>query len=120
LFRAKREVVAPKSLVDFGLYGIILQENGPELEPMAREGAIGFKLYMGETTGHNPCPDDGAIFSAFRIAAQLDAFVGIHAENNPVMQLLKRELRAIGRTDPRAHLDSRPPFIEAEAISRAA
>jgi allantoinase len=120
LFRAKRDVVTPNALVDFGLYGIILQENACELEPMAREGAIGFKLYMGETTGHNPCPDDGAIFAAFRIAARLGAFVGIHAENNPVMQLLKRELQASGRTDPRAHLDSRPPFIEAEAIARAA
>jgi dihydroorotase len=120
LFRAKCDIVRPKAQVDFGLYGIILQENAAELELMAREGAIGFKLYMGETTGHNPCPDDGVIFNAFRIAARLGAFVGIHAENNPVMQLLKRELRESGRTDPRAHLDSRPPFIEAEAISRAA
>ena len=120
LFRAKRDVVAPKALVDFGLYGIILQGNAADLKPMAQEGAIGFKLYMGETTGHNPCPDDGAIFKAFGIAAKLGAFVGIHAENNPVMQLIKQELRESGRTDPRAHLDSRPPFIEAEAISRAA
>lgn len=120
LFREKRETVTPKALVDFGLYGIILQENASELAPMAAAGAIGFKLYMGETTGHNPCPDDGAIFNAFRIAAGLGMFVGIHAENNPVMQLLKRELRETGRTDPRAHLESRPPFIEAEAIARAA
>ncbi|MFN0071894.1 MAG: allantoinase AllB [Chloroflexota bacterium] len=120
LFRVKRALVEPKALVDFGLYGIILQENAGELARMAGEGAIGFKLYMGETTGHNPCPDDGAIFNAFRIAAGLNMFVGIHAENNPVMQLLKSELRETGRTDPRAHLESRPPFIEAEAISRAA
>jgi allantoinase len=120
LLQEKRALVEPKALVDFGLYGIILQENATELEPMAAAGAIGYKLYMGETTGHNPCPDDGAIFNAFRIAASLNMFVGIHAENNPVMQLLKRELRETGRTDPRAHLESRPPFIEAEAISRAA
>lgn len=120
LFRAKREPAERHSHVDFGLYGIILQENLDQLQPIAAEGAVGFKLYMGETTGHNPCPDDGVIFAAFREAARLGLPVGVHAENNPVMQLLKRELQATGRTDPRAHLESRPPFIEAEAISRAA
>lgn len=120
LFRAKREAAQRHAQVDFGLYGIILQDNVSQLEPMATEGAVGFKLYMGETTGHNPCPDDGAIFSAFREAARLGLPVGVHAENNPVMQLLKREIQASGRTDARAHLESRPPFVEAEAIARAA
>jgi dihydroorotase len=46
--------------------------------------------------------------------------VGVHAENNPVLQRLRRDLQAAGRTDPRAHLDSRPAFVEAEAVARAA
>ncbi|MCZ2825032.1 MULTISPECIES: dihydroorotase [unclassified Modestobacter] len=119
-WRAKYEVVAPKARVDFGLYGVVTQDNGAELTAMADEGAMGFKLFMGQTTGDNPCPDDGVIFAAFRTAATLGLTIGAHAENNAVLQLLKRELRAAGRTDPRAHLESRPAFIEAEAVSRAA
>jgi dihydroorotase len=119
-WRAKYETVAPKAHVDFGLYGVVAQDNTDQLAPMAEAGAMGFKLFMGQTTGDNACPDDGTIFAAFRIAAELGLVVGAHAENNPVLQLLKKELRAAGRTDPRAHLDSRPAFVEAEAVSRAA
>jgi allantoinase len=117
--RQKRELALGRSYVDFGLYGVILPDNEEELTGLASEGATGFKLFMGETTGKNPPPDDGVIFAAFRRAAELDLVVGVHAENDPVLQRLKRELKKAGRTDPKAHLDSRPPFVEAEAVCRA-
>jgi dihydroorotase (multifunctional complex type) len=46
--------------------------------------------------------------------------VGVHAENNPLLQQLARELRALGRTDTRAHLESRPSLVEVEAVTRVA
>jgi len=119
IFRQKRELVSEKSHVDFGLYGVILQDNEENLEDLAAEGAMGFKLFMAETTGKNPCPDDAVIFGAFRRAAALGLVVGVHAENDPVLQRLKRELGKSGRTDPMAHPDSRPPFVEAEGVGRA-
>lgn len=115
----KRTLAEGKSHVDFGLFGVILQDNVEELNGLYENGAIGFKLFMGETTGGNQCPDDGAIFAAFRRAADLGVVVGVHAENNPVLQLLKRELKQSGRRDSIAHLESRPPFVEAEAVARA-
>lgn len=119
MLRQKRKLALEKSHVDFGLYGVILQDNLDDLEDLASEGALGFKLFMGETTGKISCPDDGVIFTAFRLAAELGLPVGVHAENDPVLQRLKQELKATKRTDPRAHLDSRPWFVEAEAVSRA-
>jgi dihydroorotase len=119
IFRDKRKLVYGRSYVDFGLYGVILQNNEHELKEIASGGAIGFKLFMGETTGKNPPPDDGVIFAAFRQAAELGLTVGVHAENDPILQRLKHELKGAGRTDPRAHLDSRPWFVEAEAVCRA-
>lgn len=119
MMRQKRKLASEKSHVDFGLYGVILQDNVDDLEELANEGAIGFKLFMGETTGKISCPDDGVIFTAFRRAAELGLPVGVHAENDPVLQRLKLELKATTRTDPRAHLDSRPWFVEAEAVGRA-
>ncbi len=119
IFRQKRKLVWEKAYVDFGLYGVILQDNEDDLADLAAEGAMGFKLFMAETTGKNPCPDDGVIFAAFRRAAKLGLTVGVHAENDPVLQRLKRELKETGRTDPEAHLDSRPWFVEAEAVCRA-
>ena len=119
MLRQKCKLASEKSHVDFGLYGVILQDNVDDLEDLANEGAMGFKLFMGETTGKISCPDDGVIFTAFRRAAKLGLPVGVHAENDPVLQRLKQELKATKRIDPRAHLDSRPWFVEAEAVSRA-
>jgi dihydroorotase (multifunctional complex type) len=118
VFAEKRRLVEPSARVDFGLFGIIL-ENADELTGVAEAGAIGFKLFMGETTGGNPCPPDAAIYRAFRAIAGFDGLAAVHAENNALLQALKAELRAGGRRDARAHLESRPWFVEAEAVGRA-
>ncbi|XVQ07329.1 allantoinase AllB [Spirillospora sp. CA-255316] len=117
-FHDKLTAVAPKAHVDFGLYGMLGQDNADEIAGMAAEGAMGLKLFMGQTTGDNPCPDDGAIYAGLREAAAAGLVVGVHAENNPLLQQLGRELRALGRTDTRAHLESRPDLVEVEAVTR--
>lgn len=119
-FRSKRELCERHAFVDFGLRAALLPDNEDSIEGLIEVGTCSFKLFMGETVGGYPCPDDGTIFSAFRTAARYGVMVGCHAENNPVLQRLKRELMAAGRTDPRAHPDSRPPYVEQEAVARAA
>jgi dihydroorotase (multifunctional complex type) len=44
--------------------------------------------------------------------------VGVHAENNQIMQYLIKKLKAAGRTDPLAHVETRPNIAEAESISK--
>jgi dihydroorotase len=118
IFEAKVDLVRTKAHVDFGLYGMLGQANAAEVARMAALGALGIKLFMGQTTGDNPCPDDAAIYSGLRAARDAGIVVGVHAENDRVLRLLAGELRAAGRTDPIAHLDSRPSFVEEEAIAR--
>ncbi len=118
IFEAKLDAVKPLAHVDFGLYGMLGQDNAEEIGPMAASGALGLKLFMGQTTGDNPCPDDAAIFTGLRAAKQAGLVVGVHAENDKLLRLLITELRASGRTDPIAHLESRPSFVEEEAIGR--
>ncbi|EJZ08988.1 allantoinase AllB [Mycolicibacterium vaccae] len=120
IFEHKLDTVAGKSHVDFGLYGMLGQDNADEIPKLAGAGAIGLKLFMGQTTGDNPCPDDGAIYRGLRAAEESGLVVGVHAENNPLLQQLAKELRAQGRTDVRAHLESRPPLVEVEAVTRIA
>lgn len=117
-FAEKLEIVSPKANVDFGLYGMIAQDNASEITGMAELGAMGLKLFMGQTTGDNPCPTDDAIFLGLEAAAENDLVVGVHAENDHVLKLFSRRLKESGRTDPRAQLLSRPAFIEVEAVTR--
>ncbi|MFE1359835.1 allantoinase AllB [Streptomyces harbinensis] len=117
-FRRKLNLVAPKAHVDFGLYGMLGQDNAEEMTAMAELGAMGFKLFMGQTTGDNRCPDDAAIFRGLEAAAAAGLVVGAHAENDHLLRMFIDRLRASGRTDPRAHLASRPAFVEVEAVTR--
>ena len=45
--------------------------------------------------------------------------MGVHAENRAITTHLVNEFKAAGRSDPLAHLESRPSISEAEAIGRA-
>jgi allantoinase len=117
-FKRKRDLVQPSAFVDFGLFGMLSEDSVDDIRDLAEAGACGLKLFMGETTGNNACPSDGAILAGLREAAAAKLVVGAHAENDSVLHLLRRELMAAGRTDAIAHLESRPDFVEVEAIQR--
>ncbi len=117
--RLKQERAAQKAHVDYGLYALLGQDNLAELPALAEHGVIGFKCYMGETVGSIPAPDDGVMLEAFRVIARLGLRVAVHAENNGIMQHEIARLRAQGRRDPLAHLDSRPDICAVEAVGRA-
>jgi dihydroorotase len=118
-FRAKDARASRSAYVDYGIYGLVGQDNIHHLEKLADLGVIGFKCYMGETTGKIPPPDDGTMLEAFGIVGRLGMRVAVHAENDPILQHLVRRLKAAGRTDPLAHVESRPDVCAIEAVGRA-
>ena len=81
---------------------------------------IGFKLYMGNTFGKIPSPSTGAMLEAFEVVAPTGKRISLHAETNSIMERRESRMRAAGRTDPLAHLASRPAVVAIEAVSRAA
>ena len=115
----KQSRAARSAYVDYGLFGLITQDNLDELTALAQHGVIGFKCYMGETVGKIPVPDDGIMLEAFELIAQLGLRIAVHAENNGIMQRRIARLKAEGRTDPLAHVESRPEICEIEAVGRA-
>jgi dihydroorotase len=46
--------------------------------------------------------------------------ISLHAETNSIMERRETHLRQAGRTDPLAHIASRPAVVAVEAVSRAA
>jgi dihydroorotase len=120
LVHQKRALAESKSYCDFGLYGLLVQDSVEQLEPMARAGVVGFKCFLGKSTGDIGPPDDGRLLEALGIVARLGLRCGFHAENDQILQHRVRALQAGGRTDALAHLDSRPVVAEVEAIQRAA
>jgi allantoinase len=114
----KRRLAGEKSWCDFGILGLLVQENVDQIQPMAAAGVVGYKCFLGETVGNIPAPDDGMLIDGLREVAATGLRIGFHAENNDIMQHLIRKAKASGRSDALAHVDTRPALAEVESIQR--
>lgn len=119
-FALKRTAAEAQSVVDFGIYGLLGEHNLDQLEPLADAGVCGFKLFLGNTTGNLPCPDDGAVLEGLEILARLGLRCSVHAENSPILFWREERMIAAGRTDPLAHLAARTDIVAIEALNRIA
>ncbi len=116
----KKSILEKKAYVDFGLYGVIHDKNLSEVEPMINAGTIGFKIFLGPTTGNIPSPSTPVIYEALSITAQRRIPVAFHAEDWEMVRYFTEKVKASGRSDPAAHMYARPPICEELAIRKLA
>jgi dihydroorotase len=114
----KRRLAEQNAYCDFGLLGLLVEDSVDELRAMAEAGVVGFKCFLGMSIGNIPAPSDGRLLEALSIIHELGLRCGFHAENDQIMQHAIRKLQAAGRTDPYAHVESRPVLAEVESIQR--
>lgn len=74
-----------------------------------KNSVIGLKIYMGSTTGGLVMDDQEALSSAFRIAAQDNLIVAVHAEDEGILEQNKT-----------TYADSKDPSIHSKIRSRDA
>jgi dihydroorotase len=117
---AKHKMAAEKAHIDFGLYAVLGDDSIEHVPALIDTGVIGFKLYMGNTFGKIPSPSTGAMLEAFEVVAPTGKRISLHAETNSIMERRENRIRAAGRTDPLAHIASRPAVVAVEAVARAA
>jgi len=117
---ALKQEAAKKAHVDYGLYGLLAEDNIDQLEALIDGGVAGFKCFMGNTFGNLPSPSTGAMLEGFEIVAGRGLRIALHAETASIMARREKRLQSAGRTDPLAHLASRPAVVAIEAVSRAA
>jgi dihydroorotase len=118
-FRAKAEEASEKALVDYGLFGGLARGNSREILPLVREGAIGFKWYMAETTGNLPTPSEPELLGDLSALAKARRRLAVHAEDDSLVREGVSSLRSSGRRDAAAHYESRPAAVEVVAVRRA-
>jgi allantoinase len=117
---AKRAALDGRSVVDYLLWGGLVTDNVATLVEQDAAGAAAYKGFMSHSgIADFPAVTDGVLFEGLCHAAHVDKFVGLHAESEALTTHFTSQLRASGRTDRRAWLESRPPFTELEAINRA-
>lgn len=116
----KKANINDKAIVDYALWGGVVDNNLEELEGLCEEGVVGFKAFF--------CPSgidefsylsDDLLFLGLSKVRDLGSLIGLHAENGSVISLLEKKVRSLGRINPAAWCESRPVETEEEAISRA-
>ena len=116
----KHSLAAEKAHVDYGIYGLLSEQNLEDLPDLVAGGIIGFKCFMGNTFGDLPAPSTGAMLEGFEFVAKHGYRVALHAETASIMARRQMLLEQAGRTDPLAHIAARPAVVAIEAVSRAA
>ena len=118
-FRQKQDY-AKKACVDFGIYGLLAEDNIDELPGLINAGANAFKCFMGNTFGNLPSPSTGAMLEGFEIIARSGLRISLHAETASIMAWRQAKLEAAGLNDPLHHIAARPEVVAIEAVARAA
>ncbi len=115
----KRESVQGDSVVDYGLFGGLVDNNLADLESLHAEGVIGFKAFMSNSGVDFARIDDDLLYAGLEKTGRLGNVLAVHAENEYVTAYLSRVMKEAGRTDRASWYEARPPAQELEAIQRA-
>lgn len=116
-FELKRAAGEANSCLDFALWGGLVPGNEDRLEELAECGVVGFKAFMIDSGIEDfPAVDVAGLRRGMKVAARLGLPVAVHAEDAAVVEERMSAVRAEGRTDARAFLDSRPVAAEVEAV----
>ncbi|OYT38272.1 MAG: allantoinase [Desulfurococcales archaeon ex4484_58] len=114
----KKTLLEKKAYVDFGLYGVIHDKNIGEFEKIVDAGAVGFKVFLGPTTGNIPPPSLPTLYEAMIKSSKYDVPLAFHAEEWDLVKYFTEKARETGRKDPEVHIDARPPICEELAIEK--
>ena len=91
------------------------EEIEAELDDMYAAGISSFKMYM---TYPAMMLDDGTIYRVLKKLKEKGGICGVHCENSPIIDALIAEKKAAGELGVLSHPQTRPDYLEAEAVSR--
>jgi len=117
--REKISHFSPQACVDFSLHTVVTDIDAAtekEFKKSVDFGITSFKLYM---VYKNLMVDDGALFEMLEKSRETGVLTAVHAENPAIIERRIKKFLGAGRTGAWYHYESRPEFVEAEAVKRA-
>ena len=114
---ARRSQAESKAVIDFSFHMTLDRVDDGTLSeiPLVIEaGLTSFKCY----TTYSMRLDDDQLLGALAAVGKADGLTIVHAENDAIVNRLRAEFIAAGKTEPRFHPLSRPVESEGEAVER--
>ena len=119
-FDAKKAAAENVSVVDFGLWGGLVDADPRSLRELSERGAVGVKAFLCDSgVAEFPRIGDEDLVPALRAAAAAGLLVALHCEDEALVREATARIRGTGRHDPGAWHLSRPPLVEVRAVARA-
>lgn len=109
---------APEAAVDYSFHVAVKDvSNGliDTIDDCVAFGVPSFKVFMVYDFGVT----DGVFYQVLQKAKECGALIGVHAENNEMVNMFTKKFLSEGKTSAWYHYLSRPEFVEAEADERA-
>lgn len=124
VIRSRRELGEREAYIDFALWAGGGDTSQEDVDSCAAEGAIGFKIFTHRAPPGRESEFVGlaatgpvALRRSLERIAQTGLPATVHSESDELLYERIEQLQAAGRTDPRAHGESRPPYVEDAAVS---
>jgi dihydroorotase (multifunctional complex type) len=113
----RMQAASRRVLVNVGFYSEFPPASS-EIDAIVGEGAVGFKLFMGEQVGGLNIDSDQALKEAFTQTAQLGVPVAVHAEDHLLLKSAIERLKRSKRHDMAAFLKAHDERAEFAAVQR--
>jgi len=119
-FDMKKAAAENASIVDFGLWGGLVDADPASLGELAERGAVGVKAFLCDSgVAEFPALHEQDLVPALRAAADAGLVVALHCEDETLVREATARVRGGGRHDAAAWVQSRPPLVEVRAVAAA-
>ena len=119
-FDVKKEAAEKTSIVDFGLWGGLVDADPESLRELSERGAVGVKAFLCDSgVAEFPALHQEDLVPALRAAAEAGLLVALHCEDEALVREATARVRGEGRHDAVAWPLSRPPLVEVRAVAGA-
>jgi allantoinase len=119
-FDVKKEIAEKASIVDFGLWGGLVDADPASLRELGERGAVGVKAFLCDSgVPEFPALNQQDLVPALRAAAEAGLLVALHCEDDALVREATARVRGEGINGAPAWLLSRPPLVEVRAVAAA-
>jgi dihydropyrimidinase len=116
--KRRNDIAKDQAVVDYSFHLAVKDVKGKLLDSMedaVKAGVPSFKVFMVYDFGVT----DGVFYQVLERSKKIGALIGVHAENNDMVNYFTEQFKKAKTLDPYHHYLSRPEFVEQEADERA-
>ncbi|PRX30458.1 allantoinase [Orenia metallireducens] len=116
IFERKVNIVQESAVVDYALWGGLVDNNVDDLEGMYDVGAVGLKSFLGPVSPDYSTINSGIVRDAMKVTAPLDILIGFHAEDYSIVKYEQDKAIKEARLNIVDYLAARPVSAEVLAV----